>query len=186
MTVFRAQDKKQKKKGQYPEIEALLAEGKIQEVVDRLNVRQRRFAEEYLVDFNASAAVRRAGYQTKYPERVGYQLVRHPGVKAMIDAMTAERASKSVVKPDYVVNKIIKTIERAEENGQHNAVLRGCELLARHLGMFIERTEISGPNGEAIKYEQVQEAADAFTSAIASIIDRRGEDETSLYVEPRS
>lgn len=159
--------------------------GDIQKVIDNLTPRQRRFAEEYMVDFNGSAAAIRAGYKTKYPNKVGSELLDHPGVRAAIDKITLERASKSVIKPEYVVRKIAKTIEKAEADGNHNAVLRGCELLARHLGMFIERTEISGPNGEAIKYEQVREAADAFTSAISGLIERGGSAEVPIVVEFR-
>lgn len=178
MTEIRSNAPK-KAKARKPSVEAALEAGDIQGVIDNLSVRMRRFAEEYLVDFNGSAAVVRAGYNTKYPNRIATQLLAHPGVKAAIDQLTLERASQSVVKPDYVINKVVKTIERAESQSNHTAVLRGCELLARHLGMFIERTEISGPNGDAIKYEQVQDAAAAFTSAIAGLIARDGEGEST-------
>jgi hypothetical protein len=50
--------------------------------------------------------------------------------------------------------------------------------------MFIDRQEISGPNGDPIKYEQVKEAADAFTSAISSLIERGGEGPTPFEIEP--
>lgn len=161
-----------------------LEEGNVQEVIDGLTVRQRRFCEEYLVDFNGSAAVVRSGYNTKYPNRVATQMMNHPGIRAAIDQLTLDRASKSVtMKPEYVLNKITKTIEKAEQDNNHNAVLRGCELLARHLGMFIERQEISGPNGDAIKYEQVREAADAFTRSINSIIAREGKSGSPIQLD---
>lgn len=184
MTAARIQD--YEKKGRtYDKFDALLENGDIDGAIKLLTVRQRRFAEEYLHDFNATAAVQRAGYDTKYPNRLGNQLVDHPGVKALIDKLTLERASKSVVKPDYVIKKVMSTIERAEQQNQHSAVLKGCELLARHLGMFIERQEISGPDGGAIKVEKVREAADAFTSAIAGLIERNGPGEIPLIVERR-
>jgi phage terminase small subunit len=161
-----------------------LAEGDIQGVIDNLSEKQKRFCEEYLVDFNATAATVRAGYNTKYPNRMGSAMLQHAGIKACIDALTLQRASKSVLKPEYVTQKIMKTIEKAELDNNHAAVLRGCELLARHLGMFIERTEISGPNGDAIKHQAVREAADAFTSAVASLIERGGESGAFIVAEP--
>ncbi len=163
-----------------PRIEKALAEGDIDEVIDRLNVRQRRFCEEYLIDYNATQALIRAGYVCKYPTRQSYQMLRNPAIRACIDKLTLERASTSVLKPEYVTNKIVKTIEKAETDNNHAAVLRGCELLARHLGMFIERQEISGPNGSAIELKQVKDAADAFTSAIAGLVERGGEGRLSL------
>jgi hypothetical protein len=167
--------------------QAALDAGNIQEVIDNLTVRQRRFVEEYLVDFNGSAAVDRAGYNTKNranSARLATEMLQHPGIKAAIDQLTMERSATVTMKPDYVMNKIRRTIEKAEADNNHTAVLRGCELMARALGMFVERKEISGPNGDAIKYEQVQEAADAFTSAINGLIDRAREDESFIIVGP--
>lgn len=181
---IRAQTRKKPGDAVKPKIQAALDAGNVQEVIDNLTVRQRRFVEEYLVDFNAAAAVDRAGYNTKYPNRLAYEMLQHPGIKAAIDALTLDRASESVLKPEYVINKIRQTIEKAESTNNHNAVLRGCELLARSLGMFVERKEISGPNGDAIKYEQVREAADAFTSAINGLIERGREDGSFIIVGP--
>jgi len=167
-----------------PRTQAALDAGNVQEVIDNLTFRQRRFVEEYLVDFNGQAAVVRAGYGTKYPGRLAAEMLHHPGIRAAIDQMTLQNASESTIKPEYVIKKLHKTIEAAESDGNHSAVFRGCEILARALGMFIERKEISGPNGEAIKYQQVQEAADAFTSAIAGLIERGREDESFIIVGP--
>lgn len=153
-----------------------IAEGRTQEVLDNMTPRQKNFVEEYLVDYNATAALKRAGYLVADSNAKKYasELMDHPAIRCAINVASENKASKSAIKPDYVIKKIMRTIESAEQSGAHNAVLKGCELLARHLGMFIERQEISGPNGDPIKYEQVKEAADSFTSAIASLIEREG------------
>lgn len=167
-----------------PSIQAALDAGNIQEVIDNLTERQRRFVEEYPVDYNGSAAIIRAGYQTKHPARLACEMLKHPGIKAALDQLAIQRGKESTLQPEYVMNKLQRTIERAEADGNHTAVLRGCEILARALGMFVERREISGPNGDAIQYKQVQEAADAFTSAIAGLIERGGENNVIDF--PRS
>lgn len=168
-----------------PSTQKALDEGDPELVFGSLTDKQRRFVEEYLIDFNGKQAVLRAGYNSQHPDRLAHQLLKNVAVKFVIDAITESRAKDYTVKPEYVLGKIQRTIEKAESDNNHNAVLRGCELLARHLGMFIERQEISGPNGEAIKYERVQEAANAFTSAIASLIERGGEGDAPLIVERR-
>lgn len=183
-TKLRAQSEKKPRDSMKPKIQAALDAGNIQEVIDNLTLRQRRFVEEYLIDFNGAAAVDRAGYNTKHPNRLAYEMLKNPAIKAAIDQVTLERADEATIKPEYVMNKLQRTIERAEVDGNHNAVLRGCEILARALGMFIERKEISGPNGDAIKYSQVQEAADAFTSAIAGLVERGREDGSFIVVGP--
>jgi phage terminase small subunit len=170
-----------------PSIQAALDAGDVQEVINNLTLRQRRFVEEYLVDFNGGAAVVRAGYNVKNEanaRRLGIEMLKHPGIRAAIDQITLERAGETTLKPDYVMNKIKTTLERAEAQGNHTAVLRACELMARAMGMFVERKEISGPNGDAIKYEAVKEAADAFTSAINGLIERGREDGSFIIVGP--
>src|SRR5689334_12655167 len=84
-----------------PRIQAALDAGNIQEVIDALTLRQRRFVEEYLVDFNGAAAVRRAGYKTspKNCGRLAAEMLSHPGIRAAIDQQTLKNASESVIKP---------------------------------------------------------------------------------------
>ena len=175
---------KMSKESLKPKIRAALEAGNVQEVIDNLTVRQRRFVEEYVRDYNGAAAVQRAGYNTKYAARLAHEMLQHPGIRAAVDQLTLSRAEESTLKPDYVMNKLRRTIEKAEQDNNHNAVLRGCEILARALGMFVERKEISGPNGDAIQLKQVQEAADAFTSAIAGLVERGREDGSFIVVGP--
>lgn len=147
--------------------------GDIQAVIDSLSAKQRAFCEEYLVDLNATQAVIRAKYNTKYPNRIAFQLMENPAVRIAIDGLRAERSKSSDVTKDFVLRGIQKAIRQAEDANNHNAVLRGLELLARHLGMFIERTEISGPDGEAIKMEQkIKEDVESFTSTITRLAER--------------
>lgn len=170
-----------------PRVQAALESGNVQEVIDSLTERQRRFVEEYLVDFDQSAAAQRAGYNCSSVanySRLGHEMLAHPGIRAAIDQLTIQRSKSVTLKPDYVMNKIKRTIETAESEGNHTAVLRGCEILARALGMFVERREISGPDGQAIKMEQVREAADSFTQAINSLIERGKEKGSFLIVGP--
>jgi hypothetical protein len=183
-TKIRAHTGKKPRDSIKPSVQAALDAGNVQEVIDNLTERQRRFVEQYLVDFNGSAAVQRAGYNTKYPARLAVEMLQHPGIRAAINQLTVERADKSTLKPEYVINKIQRTIEKAESENNHTAVLRGCELLARSLGMFVERKEISGPNGEAIELKQVRDAADAFTSAITGLIERGREEGSFVIVGP--
>jgi len=154
---------------------SLVEDGDVQGAINSLTHKQKAFVEEFVKDLNASAAVLRAGYATKYPNRIGTQLLENPGIRLAIDALRNEANSKpGTITRDTVLKQIVKTMKDAESDGQHNTVLRAAELLARHLGMFIERQEISGPDGEAIRYEKVQEDAADFRSAIARLASRSG------------
>jgi phage terminase small subunit len=157
-----------------PKVQAALDAGNIQEVIDNLTVRQRRFVEEYLRDFNGAAAVLRAGYNTKHAARLAHEMLAHPGIRAAMDELTIQNAKETTLKPEYVMKKIQSTLERAEAEGNHTAVLRACELMARAMGMFIERQEISGRDGGPIEMEtrRVAEQAQEFTNSIRRLADK--------------
>ena len=167
-----------KKRGRKPvsdkSMEAI-KEGDPQKVIDTLTDKQKRFCEEYLVDLNATQAVIRAGYDTRHPNKVAYQLTNNPAVRLAIDALKAERHKNSDVTKDLVLRGIQKIIRKAEENNNLTAALRGYEMLAKHLGMFVDRTEISGPDGEAIhvKEEQVKQNAEDFTNKIVQLAKKK-------------
>ena len=165
--------KKEKRKKVSGKSQAAIDSGSIQDVIDSLTERQRRFCEEFLVDLNATQAVTRAGYNTKWPNRIAFQLMENPAIRIAIDGLRAERSKSSDVTKDSVLRGIQKAIRLAEESKNTGAMLRGYELLARHLGMFIERTEISGPDGGAIEMEQKTKANVAdFNSRMARLVER--------------
>lgn len=159
-----------------PHLARAIESGDPNEVFDCLTGLQRAFVEEYLKDLNGTQAVLRAGYKTENPNRIAARLMKNPGIRFAVDALKAERSRKSDVTQDYVLKEIVSIVESCK-NGEEfnpNAALRGLELLAKHLGMLKERTEISGPDGDAIKYEKVREDADDFTRAIAGLAKRAG------------
>lgn len=139
----------------------------IQAVIDGLTIRQRRFAEEYVVDYNGTAAALRAGYASEWADRQAHILMRHEGIKAYITHLTASKEAKIVaVDPDWVMQKIVAVVNK--ENARDGDVLRGLELIAKHLGMFIDRTELTGKDGGPLEVEQrrVEEEAENFTNAL--------------------
>ncbi|MGH7073520.1 MAG: terminase small subunit [Stellaceae bacterium] len=69
----------------------------------RLNAKQRAFAQEYLVDLNATQAAIRAGYKESAANRAGWRLLRLPGVAEAIAASMAARAERTRVSADRVL-----------------------------------------------------------------------------------
>lgn len=131
-----------------------------------LTPRQLAFAREYIVDFNGTAAAIRAGYAPKYADRQAHILLHHEGVRSYIDWLTQSKASKIVsIDPDYLIQKTNEILTK--EEARDGDKLRAIELLMRHLGMFIERQEISGPDGGAIEMKQkTEEDASAVVNAL--------------------
>lgn len=135
-----------------------------------LSYLQRRFCEEFIIDYNATAAARRAGYKDgEFIERQAYQLTHHNGCMAYVEHLDKEKARKvndELLTPEYVIKKIIKGINKAEEKDQVMAIFRGAELLARHLGMLTDKQEIKTEENVNIK---VEEAARDFTTLLKTL-----------------
>lgn len=152
-------------------VRAALLGDDIKALVAALTVRQKLFAKEYVVDFNKTAACIRAGYSKSYADRYGHLLFKNPGIAAYIDHLTLSKESKiTSIDPDYIIAQITSIISKTDAKDSDK--LRGLELLARHLGMFIERQEITGKDGGPIETRKLQDAADAVTRSIASLAER--------------
>jgi phage terminase small subunit len=141
-----------------------------------VNDRQKLFVAEYLVDLNATQAAIRAGYSVDTARSIGSENLTKPDIASAIQAEMDKRAERTKVSADYVLNTILDTIERCKQakpvtykNGDpvltetpegnlaqayafdSNAVLKGAELLGKHLKMFTDKSEISGPDGKPIE-----------------------------------
>jgi phage terminase small subunit len=156
-----------------------LAQGDLEMMELRLTARQRSFAHEYIVDFDATAAAIRAGYAVRYANRQGFQLVHHKGIAALITHLNKSKEAKLVsISPEYVLQKVTEIVTRVD--AKDGDKLRGLELIARHLGMFIERTELTGKDGAAIEVNQrkIEEEASSFTDLLKGLKERADEKTT--------
>jgi phage terminase small subunit len=70
-----------------------------------LTVRQERFVEEYLKDFNAARAARDAGYRTRGKQSGMEALSRRP-VRAAIEAAIAARSQRARIDADRVIQEL--------------------------------------------------------------------------------
>jgi len=73
-----------------------------------LNEKQKRFAAEYLIDLNASAAARRAGYSKKTAGSISFDLLQKPEMQAEIQRLMAKRAERTNVTQDRVVRELAR------------------------------------------------------------------------------
>lgn len=156
-----------------PAVKAALANMDMDALRKALTTRQRRFCQEYVVDFNGTAAALRAGYSTNHPDNIAAQLQRNEGIRTYIDFLTASHASKIMsVDPDWVIQGITKII--LNENGRDGDKLRGFELIAKILGMLKDKTEISGPDGGAIELKQrIDEEAASFNAMLKAMTKKK-------------
>ena len=69
----------------------------------KLTEKQKRFVQEYLVDLNATAAAKRAGYSEKSASRIAVELLNKTQVSAEIQKQQAKRQKLVEITHEKVV-----------------------------------------------------------------------------------
>jgi phage terminase small subunit len=144
-----------------------------------LTAKQQRFIGEYLIDLNATQAAIRAGYSAKTAGQIGDENLKKPEIAEAVAARQAVISQKLEVTQERVVAELAKIgfsdVRRLFDDGRLWDKRAALVDLGKHLGMFKERVELTGKDGNAIEIEQkVKEDADVVASAIASLAERAG------------
>lgn len=74
----------------------------------KLNDKQQRFVEEYLVDLNATQAALRAGYSKKTAYSIGSELLKKPEIQKALVTAKAERTKRTEITADRVLRELAK------------------------------------------------------------------------------
>ena len=69
----------------------------------KLTEKQKRFVQEYLVDLNATAAAKRAGYSEKSASRIAVELLNKTQVSAEIQKQQAKRQKRVEITQEKVL-----------------------------------------------------------------------------------
>lgn len=132
-----------------------------------LTPKQARFVDEYLKDLNATQAAIRAGYSEKTARQAGAENLSKPVIQQAIQSHMDERAHRTKIDADFVLQGIAKNIRRCEqgevvrdkagdlvmietEDGEmapmyrYDATnaLKGYEMLGRHLKLFTDKVDV--------------------------------------------
>jgi phage terminase small subunit len=103
----------------------------------KLTAKQQRFADEYLIDLNATQAAIRAGYSPNTAEQKGYKPVQKSSVSDTISRANAERSKQTSINPTGngdIVEREVKMYDKTK------ALIE----LGKHVGLFDTRLKISG------------------------------------------
>ncbi len=137
-----------------------------------LTAKRKAFVREYPIDLNATKAAIRAGFSEKTAYSQGQRLLKNVEVADAIQKALAERSERTEITQDYVLTSIMETMERCKQaepvtyqNGNPvmidtpdgdvapaykfdaSAVLKGAELLGRHLAMFTDKAVVDLKHG---------------------------------------
>ncbi|REK69330.1 terminase small subunit [Paenibacillus paeoniae] len=73
-----------------------------------LNAKQQKFADEYLIDLNATQAAIRAGYSVKTAKEQGARLLTNANIRGYVDARMAEHSRRTGVNQERIIRELAR------------------------------------------------------------------------------
>lgn len=125
-----------------------------------MNARQKRFCDEYLIDYNATQAAIRAGYSPKTAYSIGEENLRKPELKSYIDEQL-ERIHNENTADAQEVLEYLTAVMRGEHTEQTLRLvgegvqkitnidvsarerLKAAELIGKRYGMFKDNPNVA-------------------------------------------
>ena len=103
-----------------------------------LTTRQIIFAIEYAASGNGQAAAEAAGYAPKHARKHASRLLTVGTVRTRIEYLKNRHGAEIAYDAKQWVRDLMGDITEAKEAGSHSAVMKGRELLGRHIGAFAD------------------------------------------------
>jgi phage terminase small subunit len=114
-----------------------------------LNLKQRRFVEEYLVDLNGTQAAIRAGYSKHTAQVIASENLSKPMIAAAIAKRHQALSERTEITQEAVLKELAKIgfAEIPSDDIRVSDKLNALVSIGRHLGMFPSKVEVTGRNG---------------------------------------
>ena len=112
--------------------------------------RQQRFVDEYLVDLNATQAAVRAGYSARTANEQGTRLLANASIAGAVQMAQQARSDRMQITQDDVLRGLRREATLTGEGPSHAARVSAWGLIGKHLGMFVERRQQLGEDGQPV------------------------------------
>lgn len=127
--------------------------------MSKLTLKQKRFADEYIISANATAAAIKAGYSKKTARSIGQENLTKPDIKAYIDERLEKLESEKIATQEEVLQYLTsimrgdqqeKTLISIGEFGQEivdidvgaKDRIKAAELLGKRYRLFTDKVEM--------------------------------------------
>lgn len=107
----------------------------------KLTAKQSRFAEEYLIDLNATQAAIRAGYSAKTARQAGAENLSKPNIASAVAEGAEKRVQKAEVTAHDVISGLYREATREGDGSSHSARVSAWGLLGKYHKLFTDRIE---------------------------------------------
>lgn len=163
----------------------------------KLTVKQKKFADEYVKTGNATEAAIKAGYSDKYAHTNANKLLQNTTIKKCIDAQMQKLEDDKIMKADEAL-RLITAIARGEEtttvetkDGYGLTVYptitekqRASEaILKRYPLSDMDKAQIKKAQAEAIKAQAEAQVAKAQAEQLHTVADKTREKMDKLSIE---
>lgn len=127
----------------------------------KLTPKQRRFVQEYLICLNATEAAKRAGYSEKVASVIGFENLKKPKIKQLIDETLESIATEKVASITEIL-EFLTSVMRGECTEQIPLLigegiqklankdigakerLKAAELIGKRYGLFSDKVNLEG------------------------------------------
>lgn len=142
----------------------------------KLNEKQQRFVDEYLIDLNATQAAIRAGYSEKTARSQGQRLLTNVDIKTYIDEQLKKIHNEKIADVKEIMIYLTSVLRGESESEivviegtgdgcsdarrmskapDEKERLKAAELLGKRYGLFKEKLEVSGIDKEKSKLDNI-------------------------------
>ena len=132
-----------------------------------LTIKQEKFCQEYLIDFNGTQAAIRAGYKAKSAYSISNENLRKPEIQSYLKELIEQRNKRTKITQDEVIADIIEVKNRCmqkspvlfmgeqvqDENGNNlwkfdsQGANKALDMLMKHTGGYqVDNTQKAGIN----------------------------------------
>lgn len=131
--------------------------------MSKLTVKQKRFADEFIISGNIYQSMVKAGYSENYAKADGCKILDNPRVKAYIDDRMADFEREAIASQEEVLS-YLTSVMRGEQTEQVMVTggevidvvvgakdrIKAAELLGKRYGAWTERVDLVGNVGVTI------------------------------------
>nr|DAQ89912.1 MAG TPA: Terminase small subunit [Caudoviricetes sp.] len=138
----------------------------------KLTLKQKRFADEYIISGNATEAAIKAGYSKKTAGVVGAENLKKPYIKAYVDEQLAKLASQKIAQQEEILQYLtsvlrgessaeivviegegdgVSSARRIDKAPDEKERLKAAELLGKRYGMWTEKIGLEEKTLETVK-----------------------------------
>ena len=125
---------------------------------EKLNARQKKFAEYYAQSGNAAESARRAGYSKSYAEHRTDEMLRNVDISEYIKELSDKLKDERILSAkdrQLILSEIARNKNHIEETGD---VIKAIDLLNKMTGEYLNKVEVNGSlNTQSDKLDKILE-----------------------------